>query len=194
MSYGTAGQVLVSAGAGLAPVWTTFDSTPVGTTIWRPYSSTPSGYIPAEGGTYSRASYPALHALAKADGYPHGDGDGITTFNVIDMRGRFPLGYGTGTATDATPHNLGDESGTETVALVEANNAPHTHTLEATVGTDVDDNALSGPPYYLVMRSESPEATVGAITGVTAASGGGAGTAHANMPPFAVGRWFIKAA
>jgi microcystin-dependent protein len=41
-----------------------------------------------QGQAVSRATYAALNTLMSAAGYPYGNGDGSTTFNVPDLRGR----------------------------------------------------------------------------------------------------------
>lgn len=52
-------------------------------------SSAPSGYLLCDGSAVSRTTYATLFA---AIGTTHGVGDGVTTFNLPDMRGRFPIG------------------------------------------------------------------------------------------------------
>jgi microcystin-dependent protein len=54
-------------------------------------------------------------------------GDGQTTFNLPDLRGRIPVGQGNGTAL--TPRVNGQSGGTETVTLTTAEMAAHTHAL-----------------------------------------------------------------
>lgn len=53
----------------------------------------PVGWLECNGQAVSRATYAALFA---AVGVTHGAGDGSTTFNVPDLRGRCPVGTGTG--------------------------------------------------------------------------------------------------
>ena len=50
----------------------------------------PAGWFICDGHEVSRAAYPALFA---AIGVTYGDGDGSTTFNLPDFRGRFLRGY-----------------------------------------------------------------------------------------------------
>jgi microcystin-dependent protein len=67
---------------------------PIGTPISWPYAegSVPSGWALCYGQAVSRAANPILHGIAASAGYPHGSGDGSTTFNLPDMRGRVPVG------------------------------------------------------------------------------------------------------
>jgi len=58
---------------------------------------------------------------------PYGLGNGSSTFNVPDFRGRIPVGMGSGAGLTARP--LGYSFGAETVALVTAELPSHNHTL-----------------------------------------------------------------
>jgi phage-related tail fiber protein len=59
---------------------------PAGTIINVAMSSAPAGYLKANGDAVSRTGYAALFA---AIGTTFGVGDGSTTFNLPDLRGRF---------------------------------------------------------------------------------------------------------
>jgi microcystin-dependent protein len=52
-------------------------------------STAPYGYLVCDGSAISRSDYPSLFA---ALGTSHGQGDGSTTFNLPDYRGRFMRG------------------------------------------------------------------------------------------------------
>lgn len=78
---------------------------------------TPIGWIPADGRTLKISENQPLYALY---GTRYG-GDGITTFAVPDLRGRFILG----------PNNtntIGGTGGAEQQSLTSANMPAHTHT------------------------------------------------------------------
>ena len=62
---------------------------PTGTVMPFIGSSAPPGYLMANGQAVSRTTYAALFAVA---GTTYGAGDGVTTFNVPDLRGRAPFG------------------------------------------------------------------------------------------------------
>lgn len=57
----------------------------------------PNGYLLCDGSPISRTTFPALFG---AIGTKHGSGDGSTTFNLPDYRGRFLRGKDFGTARD----------------------------------------------------------------------------------------------
>lgn len=62
---------------------------PVGAVMWLSGNTIPDGCLPANGAAVSRTGYAELFA---AVGTTWGNGDGSTTFNVPDARGRFPEG------------------------------------------------------------------------------------------------------
>ena len=66
---------------------------PTGAEIPFAGSSAPVGWLLEDGAAVSRVTYAALFAVV---GTTYGAGDGSTTFNVPDARGRVPLGAGTG--------------------------------------------------------------------------------------------------
>jgi len=64
--------------------------------IW-PYagSSAPSGWLNCDGSAVSRSTYAALFSAIST---AYGTGNGTTTFNIPDLRGRTLIGSGTGTS------------------------------------------------------------------------------------------------
>lgn len=77
-------------------------------------SSTPLGWLVCDGSAVSRTTYSALFSVI---GTTYGSGDGSTTFNLPDFRGRTAIGVGNGDATGHTNHTLGQKSGEETHRL-----------------------------------------------------------------------------
>jgi microcystin-dependent protein len=95
-------------------------------------SVVPSGYLACDGSAVSRATYSNLFGII---GTVWGVGDGSTTFNVPDLRGRSPLGAGPSDALGAT-------GGARTVTLATAEIPAHTHTITDT-GHNHTQNAHS---------------------------------------------------
>lgn len=96
---------------------------PTGTVIYSATTSMGDAWILADGSEVSRTEYANLYS---AIGTRYGDGNGTTTFNLPDLRGRSPIGSGNGDGL--TPRNInsvtcGEESHTQTVEEMPA----HTH-------------------------------------------------------------------
>ena len=92
-------------------------------------SVAPNGWLVCNGDTISRSAY---NNLFKVIGTTYGVGNSNTTFTLPDMRGRCPIGVGTGASL--TARTLGSNVGAETATLAETNLPSHTHT--ASVGTE----------------------------------------------------------
>lgn len=155
---------------------------PPGTVMQYAGSSVPSGWLDCDGSAVSRTTYAALFS---AIGITWGPGDGSTTFNVPDLRGRAAIGVGTGSGL--TNRVLGVNGGSETQALTTAELASHTHTvtdpghshLQTGYGSAGAAIVAAGANFAAV-----PTNTVSNTTGITIGSAG-SGNAHNNMQPFA---------
>jgi len=118
----------------------------VGTIKPWPGASAPSGWALCDGSALSRSGFPALFALL---GTTYGAGNGTTTFNVPDLRGRVPLGadggHGLGVAGGSAQHQHGFPTDTFTQPGTAAINdhAGHTHQVDlagATLEVGVNPN------------------------------------------------------
>lgn len=81
-------------------------------------------WLPCNGAAVDRTIYARLYA---AIGTAYGTGDGTTTFNVPDFRGRVAVGAGTGTGLTARAN--GQTFGAESFTLASANMPSHSHTI-----------------------------------------------------------------
>jgi microcystin-dependent protein len=152
-------------------VLASFGGLPVATMVDFAASSPPTGWLLCDGAAISRTTYASLFAVI---GVAHGVGDGSTTFNVPDMRGRASIGTGTGAGL--TTRALGDSGGEETHVLTIPEMPAHTHALNP-ITTD------SGGAITVAEDS-------GTGAGETATTGGGA--AHNTMMPFRAVTKIIK--
>lgn len=163
------------------------------------------GWLECNGSAVSRTTYATLYA---AIGTTWGIGDGVNTFNVPDLRGRCMIGSGTGTGL--TMRVLGTQDiGSEQVTL-NANNAPaHYHGLGNVVdGSNDDDLAIlerdwTDPDGSLwwqhwthgntgdANRAQVSSGLLASTNGITDTEAA-ATTAHDNMQPSAVVKFFIK--
>ena len=96
--------------------------TPVGVIHMFAGSTSPVGWLICDGSTVSRSTYSALFAVI---GTTYGSGDGNTTFTLPDLRGRVPIGAGTGAGL--TNRVLGTQYGAETVTLDSTSLPTHSH-------------------------------------------------------------------
>jgi microcystin-dependent protein len=110
-------------------------------------------------------------------------GDGVTTFNLPDLRGRVPVHQGTNPGT-GTAFTLGEQAGVETVTLTTQQIPQHNHALMATnaVGNQANPggNLLAnsqGPQPYI---QEDPDNSLNAQT----LSPAGGSQPHENLQPF----------
>lgn len=101
---------------------------PAGLTASFAGAAAPSGWLLADGSAVSRTTYAALFT---AIGTTHGVGDGSTTFNLPDGRGRVAVGAGTGTAL--TARTLGVKFGFEEITLLadQCGVPEHTHPIHS---------------------------------------------------------------
>jgi microcystin-dependent protein len=112
----------------------------------------PTDYVAAFGQAINRNDYWQYMAVV---GTIHGVGDGLTTVNVPDHRGRVGVGLdnmgGVDAARLSTANTLGLGIGAETVALVSGNLPPHAHSMQAhthsgTTGNDSPDHTHTTDP------------------------------------------------
>jgi microcystin-dependent protein len=86
----------------------------------------PTGWLACDGASVPISQYDVLFALI---GTTYG-GDGVTTFNVPDLRGRLPLSQGNGRGL--TPRVLGEIGGEEAHILLGSEMPSHSHSLLST--------------------------------------------------------------
>lgn len=107
------------------PTWqvpSDYDTSPVGSIFMFAGESIPAGYLNCDGRAVSRGNYAELFA---AIGVLWGPGDGATTFNLPDLRGR--AGVGAGAGPGLTARQLAQKFGAETHRLSKAELPAHKH-------------------------------------------------------------------
>lgn len=156
------------------------------TMLWPgPAARVPSGWLLCDGSAVSRTGYAALFLEI---GTVHGVGDGSTTFNLPDYRGRVPVGTNDNGLPNSvngslTTHNEGATGGAETHTLTTAELAAHTHGA----GTYEVTNTVGGSG---TGSGGGTGTSAKAVTGTSGSAGSGA--AHNNMQPFSVTNFIIK--
>lgn len=157
-------------------------------------SSIPTGYLLCNGSAVSRTTYSALFVVL---GTTYGSGNGTTTFNLPDFRGRVPSGVGTGDSTDATSWALAQKRGTEGVSLSTAELASHTHSV---AGSDVSSTLLTTGDQNVSSKqlnadSDNFDYTLGATTATPTlgkVGTAGSGAAHNNIQPSLGINFYVK--
>ena len=96
-------------------------SIPTGALMPFAAAAAPTGWLICDGAAKDRTIFAALFAVV---GVVYGIGNGSTTFNIPDMRGRAPFGIDSGAGRITSDNTLGDSSGHEDLPL-------HTHTLSS---------------------------------------------------------------
>ena len=166
-------------------------------------SSAPTGWLLCNGTTASRTTYSNLYSVI---GTTYGVGDGSTTFGLPDMRGRVPMGAGTGNQQGGTGSGVitggtslaartagqfgGDERGqAHAHALTIANSgALPVYRSGAGAGGRWITTLGVGTGDYLLYGTDDNQ-----INANTAIPGGGMLGTGGNMPPFVVLNYIIKA-
>ena len=144
--------------------------------IWSTTTS-PSGYLLCDGTAVSRATFAGLFAVVSTT---YGIGDGATTFNLPNLKGRVPVGVDAGQA-EFTP--IATTGGEKTHTLTVAEMPAHTH--------DVSVDSDAGGVEQIRVRKANLDATSG-LSVPNAAKTTGGGGAHNNLQPYLVMNYIIK--
>ena len=179
--------------SGLDPNSVVSDTLPIGSVVEWYSSKVPSNWLICNGQAVSRTEYAELFAIL---GTTYGAGDGSTTFNLPDKKGRFTVGLN---SSDSDFNSLNKKGG-EKVHQLTFNEMPiHKHPLTSwrNPGT-VEPQPTSGFGFTNDDRGFANIATDGDGTAYTAHNFTGFGTAggdraHNNLPPYITTNYIIKA-
>lgn len=153
---------------------------PVGTILATGRSSAPDGYLLCNGAAVSRTTYKALF---EAIGTTYGSGNGSTTFNLPDLRGRVPVGVDGTAGRMSANDELGKSGGEERHKLTEAEMPSHSHGPPP--GTSTFIAGLAGG----IITSGGGTAILTSAASTAASGGGGS---HNNMQPYQIVNYIIK--
>ena len=170
-------------------------------------STAPTGWLLCYGQAVSRTTYSTLFGVISTT---YGVGDGSTTFNLPDMRGRGFIGLdnlgGAAASRVAAATTLGDTGGAETADLAHTHTTgdvtltaaqsglpDHAHTVGVTTG--------GGSPGGATSNTQSTTINTSGVTGGAqsasqahnhGATGSGGSATEAIMNPYLAGGWIIK--
>ena len=177
---------------------------PPGTIVMTGRNTAPVGWLICDGAAVDRTLFAALYA---AIGNTFGPGNGTTTFNLPDMRGRVAAGVGTGTGGGASGTGaptggtalaavaLAGWFGTNDVTLTSAQIPAHTHPITDPGHTHPQNGGTGGADITRLTASthDTPTGagnTSSSTTGITVNNNTGGGGSHTNLQP-TVGLNFI---
>lgn len=164
--------------------------TPSGALMPYAGASAPTGWLLCDGSAVSRTTYSDLFTAISTT---FGAGDGSTTFNIPDLRGRTIAGKDnmggtaanrvTTAASQIDGTSLGYTGGSQSVALTLSNLPDHTHNVGFTTLTRANG---TGASYGDITQGSS---TTGNVVDTV---GAGLGLAHQNMQPTMILNYIIK--
>lgn len=160
--------------------------TPTGSIITFAGAAPPSGWASCDGTAVNRTDFSGLFAVI---GTTYGSGNGTTTFNLPDMRQRFPLGKtdsGTGSTLGSTGGNidhqhdyyLGTGQNSSRPVLLEPNNIGGTGLLSGASTRNLGSASINGSFIATSLTNGSQEIW--------------AGTTTSNNPPYLTLNYIIK--
>jgi microcystin-dependent protein len=188
-------------------------SLPAGTIVQWPGASAPANWLICDGAAVSRTEYASLFA---AIGVQYGAGNGTTTFNLPNLKGRVAVGFDSSQSEFDT---LGETGGAKTHTLTTSQIPSHTHSFSGTTSTDGSHQhtaARGGTAAQVLTQTAAGDGSVanrwhladGSSGGVgilgTLAAGShthtysgttgsnGSGEAHNNLQPYLVLNYIIK--
>lgn len=157
----------------------TADTLPIGAMLPYGNAKAPVNWLVCDGSEISRTEYAELFAVI---GTSYGEGDGSTTFNLPDKRGKQSIGLDT---ADEAFNTIGNTGGEKEHTLAHDEMPLHSHRLTSAINNPSSSyNAIVGVKGYASDAAETPQTTTTA----------GNGQPHNVLDPYEVDQWIIKAA
>lgn len=155
-----------------------------------PYNFAPQGWAKCDGQLLSISQNTALFSLL---GTQYG-GDGETTFGLPDLRGRVPIGSGSGPGLPT--YNVGQKSGSTNTLLTVGNLPAHNHTAAGTIQAssivgDESDPSGNVPGLYPGAFNEDSNVLMKADGVNVTVNNTGSGQQYTNMQPYLTMGYYI---
>lgn len=164
------------------------DTVPIGSIVPFASDTIPNGWLLCDGSAVSRTTYSELFAII---GTAHGIGDGSTTFNVPNIKGKVVVGKQQTMTPSGNFTNLGETGGEEDHTLTVDEMPSHGHDVAIAVNNTVP----GGARYYFnsAGTTSAPISDTAAWSNSLTAKATGGGQAHNNLQPYIVENYIIKA-
>lgn len=162
---------------------------PAGITVSYVGTSAPAGWLLCDGNAVSRTTYATLYAII---GTAYGVGDGSTTFNVPNLKGRVPVGLD---STQTEFDTRGETGGAKTHTLTTAQLPSHTHSIPAhkhDINRATTQAASGTGGGYEVDGAGATSYTETENAPADTTGSAGSGDAHNNLQPYLVVNYIIK--
>lgn len=154
------------------------DTLPIGSQIPFAGEKVPNNWLLCDGSELSRTEYADLFAVI---GTSYGVGDGSTTFNLPDKRGKVSVGLD---SNDTDFDTLGKTGGEATHTLTIDEMPSHNHTEQGYFSVTGGVANGSHVRSRTVINADPKDSVMGAT---------GGSKAHNNLQPYQVDNWIIKA-
>jgi microcystin-dependent protein len=139
------------------------------------FNFAPEGWLLCDGSVLSISQNEVLFDLI---GTTYG-GDGQNTFAIPDLRGRIPLHQGTG---GGSSYVIGQEGGSESVTLTEAQMPAHRHAINA-VSTTGNSKTPSGAYFAASVEEQFASSTNASLNSTIVQAAAGGSQPHENRVP-----------
>ena len=183
IDYGEERIEIISSGGNI-----TGDTLPIGSITAYGKETAPANWLICDGSAVSRTSYADLFAVI---GTKYGEGDGSTTFNLPNLKGRAPVGLDSNDTDFNTIGNTGGEK-THTLTIDEMPSHDHGEVFPSKYGYEyplLTKNGSGSSKNGIMPSLEISEITdFQTMTGTT-----GEGKSHNNLQPYQVNNFIIKA-
>jgi microcystin-dependent protein len=147
-------------------------------------SSAPSGWLICDSSAVSRTTYADLFGVI---GTTYGAGDGATTFNLPNLKGKVPVGRNIG---DTDFDALGKTGGEKTHTLTISEMPSHTHQPRGSQGNDGQGGDPTNKYWAGISTGYNTTSNLNLAAGAIANTGGG--QPHYILPPYIVLNYIIK--
>lgn len=144
-------------------------------------ATAPTGYLLCDGSAISRTTYATLFTAISTT---YGVGDGSTTFNLPNLKGKIPVGYN---SAETEFDTLGETGGAKTHTLTVAEMPSHKHSRIE----DFYNYSASNAAHFGSVYKEATPVQTGRSDNTTIQNAGGGGE-HNNLQPYIVLNYIIK--